>query len=784
MTRISPQSKEQPFDQRLLTFVLLSAAVVMLWSQSMAPKPPVEPKDKPAADAVARQDDELDEEGSDAADGEAADPDKPDAEAPLVEDQPAVDPARVTFGSLASDGPYRMLVSANNIGGAIERIELSSEQYRDLHDRAGYLGSLELSETMTVRQVGAGTPAALAGIEVGDTLASVAGKTVDSPQAVAKALAETKPGDTLKVGVRRGDADKQLEVKLERRPLDVIRPELENILLFADKPPADFRPTPSFLLRLESVGDRGTDSTAIRAANRQLTREAWKVESTTDASVTFTMRLAKLGLDVVKRFTLVEVPEAQRSDPLTPAYHFVLGVEVRNLLDAPQKVAYRLEGPNGLPIEGWWFSNKIGQGWGQYGIRDVVARLAGNQVVQQRASSIAEGDGEVMEGAPVAFAGVDAQYFAVVMLPEKETLEQVWFDKVEPVLATPLLEAGPKDGWNKPAATWNNPTISLVHEPVELAAAGAEGDTLSEGFKVFAGPKRPDLLAKYYAADQPAYNLQGILQYGWFGPVAKVMLAILHVFNSVVGNYGVAIIMLTVLVRGIMFPLSRKQAQNMVLMQTLKPEMDRIAEKYKTDMDKRAKAQQELFRKHKYNPMGGCLPMFIQLPIFLGLYRALAVDVELRQAPLFTESIRFCSNLAAPDMFYDWSAMVPRWFQNGQGIFALGPYFNLLPILTICLFLLQQKMFMPPAANEQAAMQQKMMKYMMVFFGLMFFKVPSGLCLYFIASSLWGIAERKLLPKPALPADAAPVMSKPTSVSPNRNGSSGAARNAKKKKRR
>ena len=80
-------------------------------------------------------------------------------------------------------------------------------------------------------------------------------------------------------------------------------------------------------------------------------------------------------------------------------------------------------------------------------------------------------------------------------------------------------------------------------------------------------------------------------------------------------------------------------------------------------------------------------------------------------------------------------------------MFGLGPYFNILPILTIILFIVQQKIMMPPAADEQAAMQQKMMKYMMIFMGLMFFKVASGLCIYFIASSLWGLGERRFLPK-------------------------------------
>ncbi len=125
------------------------------------------------------------------------------------------------------------------------------------------------------------------------------------------------------------------------------------------------------------------------------------------------------------------------------------------------------------------------------------------------------------------------------------------------------------------------------------------------------------------------------------------------------------------------------------------------------------------------------------------------VAIELRDAPLISHSIRWCSNLAAPDMLYDWSGFMPAFVNSGEGIFGLGPYFNLLPILTIVLFIWQQKMFMPPAADEQAAMQQKMMKYMMIFMGLMFFKVASGLCIYFIVSSLWGLAERRFLPKAA-----------------------------------
>jgi YidC/Oxa1 family membrane protein insertase len=223
--------------------------------------------------------------------------------------------------------------------------------------------------------------------------------------------------------------------------------------------------------------------------------------------------------------------------------------------------------------------------------------------------------------------------------------------------------------------------------------------------------------------------------------------------HAVVRNYGIAIILLTVMVRGAMFPVSRKQALSSQKMQLLQPEMKAINEKYKNEPEKRTRATQDLWRKHDYNPMGGCLLVFIQIPIFMGLYRSLATDVELRQAPLFSSAIRWCSNLAAPDMFWDWSKYLPQFLTAPEG--WLGPFLNLFPLVTIGLFLWQQKLFMPPAVDEQQKMQQQVMNYMMWFMALMFFKVPCGLCLYFIASSLWGIAERLWLPTTTSAAAAA-----------------------------
>jgi YidC/Oxa1 family membrane protein insertase len=150
--------------------------------------------------------------------------------------------------------------------------------------------------------------------------------------------------------------------------------------------------------------------------------------------------------------------------------------------------------------------------------------------------------------------------------------------------------------------------------------------------------------------------------------------------------------------------------------------------------------------EHGINPiaqLGGCLPMIAQMPIFMGLYYCLQENVFFR-----LESFLWIPNLAAPDMLFYWG----NWMKMlGLGIgdtLYLGPYFNLLPAITVTLYILQQKFMMPPAADEQQKFQQGMMKYMMIFVGIMFYKVAAGLCMYFIFSTLWGLAERKLIPKP------------------------------------
>jgi len=610
---------------------------------------------------------------------------------------------------------------------------LSSPRYRELEDRSGYLGFVVVDEGVRgsgcpVQVVGRGTPAEEAGLLPGDFIKALGDDPVTGYVSLADALHKTKPGQTIRLKIVRDGQEKELPVTLRRRPLEVIKPE-------------DGAP-PSFLVGLTQIDDtpakpekaEGIDANRLAAdfdwelEGARLRNVNWEVASHDESHVTYRRALPQWDLEVVKTFRLAKVAPEDAENPDAPAYHLAFDIEFRNTGKGPRKVAYYVDGPNGLPTEGWWYGSKVSRDWSAVGLRDVIVSFQGDTHVLS-AIQIGKGTSEPLQrDQPMSYVGVDAQYFDAILIPRRPDPSEIWFSQWQPLRYGPVAADLPN---------LTNTSFRVTSTVRDLKPGAA----MQEKFLIFAGPKRPELLAEY--------DLGDVITYGWFGPVARLLLAILHTFYAAIPNYGVAIVLLTVLVRGCMFPLSKKQALNAQKMQELQPEIKKIQEKYKNNLEARGKAQQELFRKHNYNPMGGCLILFLQLPIFVGLYRGLMVDVELRGAPLITESLRWASNLAAPDMLFDWSGFMPAFVTRGTGMFGLGPYFNLLPVITIFLFLWQQKKFMPPPADDQAAMQQRIMQFMMVFMGILFFKVASGLCIYFIASSLWSIAERKFLPKTA-----------------------------------
>jgi len=254
----------------------------------------------------------------------------------------------------------------------------------------------------------------------------------------------------------------------------------------------------------------------------------------------------------------------------------------------------------------------------------------------------------------------------------------------------------------------------------------------SYDYHVFYGPKKLKMLQNI------GYNLEKSVNFGWFDIIAKPTLWLLNMFYSFVHNYGVAIILVTVLFKAVFWPISQKGMKSMKNMQKLQPKMVKIKEKYKNDPTKMNQEVMSLYKTYKVNPLGGCLPMLLQIPVFFALYKVLLQSIELRHAPFML----WITDLSAPDRLW------------------LGfdlPYLGGLPVLTLLMgasMFLQQKLSPSTADPTQA----KIMMFLPVVFTFMFLNFASGLVLYWFINNLLSILQQVLInrdtKKAALPTTA------------------------------
>jgi YidC/Oxa1 family membrane protein insertase len=466
--------------------------------------------------------------------------------------------------------------------------------------------------------------------------------------------------------------------------------------------------------------------------------------------VSFAAQVPGQGVTVTRTYTL------ERG-----TYH--LGLSVRLERDRsetrPIQFRYQLQGAHGLPIEGEWYTmifrnaligleDQRRQMWRELETSDQVGRMDGGNDVLRTDERF------------IRYAGVATQYFASMTVVDDQQAEGVGQNFL--AWARPTREGEPNA--HKPYL--DDMAMRVISEPIELKPGAA----VTHRYLLYHGPVKVRLLAHLdgdRAVDaelvhryEHTLGLNTLTDFGKFSFWTDLLIACTNLMHGLLyyihrfvmpWSYGLCIILLTVLVRGIMFPVSRKQAiaqaRVQEKMQELQPDIKKLEEKYRNDKMALNQAKHELMIKRGVNPlamMGTCWIAFAQMPIFLGLYYCLQESIHFRLAPFL-----WIKNLAAPDMLIGWGEHIP-WISDpiNQGSFLyLGPFFNILPIIAVALMMVQQKMMTPPPTDEQQEMNQKVMKWMTVFFGLMFYKVASGLCLYFIASNLWGLAERKLLPK-------------------------------------
>jgi YidC/Oxa1 family membrane protein insertase len=291
-----------------------------------------------------------------------------------------------------------------------------------------------------------------------------------------------------------------------------------------------------------------------------------------------------------------------------------------------------------------------------------------------------------LEGA-VAWAGIDQHYFTAALLPS------------EPGGTCVFMKGGEKGS-----------AAAVIQYPIDTA-----GRTLA--FTLFAGPKQLDLLKSYATLGGHDRGFESAIDYGpvsnFFAFFAQILLGVMRWFHGFVANWGVAIVLLTLAVKVLLYPLTLKSMQSMNAMRKLQPEIEKLKAKHGDDREAMSRAQMALFQQHKVNPAGGCLPMLLQMPIWFALYAALQTSVELYREPFL-----WMSDLTQQDPFF------------------------ILPVAMGATSFVMQKFSPQPTDSTQAKM---MLYFFPGFFTVMMLFVPSGLTLYIFVNNLLSIGQQQLV---------------------------------------
>jgi YidC/Oxa1 family membrane protein insertase len=289
----------------------------------------------------------------------------------------------------------------------------------------------------------------------------------------------------------------------------------------------------------------------------------------------------------------------------------------------------------------------------------------------------------IIQGDDVAWTAIEEKYFISAVIPETLRPAQIRLSASERIVS-----------------------YKLVYPYLRLSP----GESQSFKFALYIGPRDSAILQEQNA------QLERTIDFGWFDIISKPLLLTLKFLNGFLHNWGISIIVLTIFIKLLFWPLTNKSFKSMKGMQNIQPEIKALKEKHKDNKEEFAKQQMALFKLHKVNPLGGCLPMVLQIPVFIALYRALMDSIELRHA-----------------------AFIPFWIND---LAAKDPTY-IAPLIMGASMFLQQKMTPTTVDPSQA----KIMMFMPVIFTVMFLNFPAGLVIYWLVNNLISIAQQMYINK-------------------------------------
>ena len=361
----------------------------------------------------------------------------------------------------------------------------------------------------------------------------------------------------------------------------------------------------------------------------------------------------------------------------------------------------------------------------------VAAWASGDEVnlrVENKNERASETYGALAGSGTLDFAGVHNKYFALLLFSAEDTSD------------SSLLGASWRrvyDGdWVAENPGSEEAGRRLMTTEVDLRLVVPEPDrTTRYAYTLYAGPKDRDVLAASHAS----FATLSREDLGFFTSIASILLGILGFFESITGNWGVSIILLTLTVRTFLFPLTRRSqtamARHQTKMKRVQPKLDEAKKRYEGNATKLRQEQARIMQEEgAFPPLGGCLPMFLQIPVFFGLFQMLRASFDLRQAPF----MGWIHDLSKPDrlMRIDLDTHLP--------FIGTIEWLNVLPPIMVVLWVVQQRV-MPKPTDEQALRMQKMMMWMPVMFGFFLYNYAAGLSLYMITQSTLGILEQTVI---------------------------------------